>query len=448
MFETLQTSTRRQRLIFPSGDRQRLTHYLFRFPAKFHPPVVRTLLQRYTEPGDHVLDPFCGSGTLLVEAAVAGRHATGTDVDPLAVFVAEAKAHPLRPKPLERLLEDLLARLKRYRDRDYDALRWVDIDLRQYERELRGLVLPAIPHLEHWFRRYVIVDLARLRREILRAEAAQTQRRFLLLCFAAIIRNASNADPVPVSGLEVTAHMLRRDEQGRKVDPFQLFEAAARRAIRDMGSYWEANCHDVRVRTHLADATSLRRQVRSSVQAVITSPPYHSAVDYYRRHQLEMFWLGLTRNHDDRLRLLDHYIGRAAVRARHPYVTHEVLTTPKVRRLEARMRLIQPKRADALKHYCVSMRRVLAELAGLLLPGAPAVLVVGHSSWNGNALNTSELFEELSAPAFKLVEQLWYPVRNRYMSYSRHNGASIEREYVLVLRRTMSRQILESRATR
>jgi tRNA G10 N-methylase Trm11 len=440
--------TRRRRLVLPAGDSQRLTHYLFRFPAKFHPPVVRALLELYTKPGDRVLDPFCGSGTLLVEAAVAGRHAIGTDVDPLAVFVANAKAHPIRAKPLERLLEDLLARLKRYRGRDYDALQWVDLNLRQYERERRRLAVPAIPNLEHWFRRYVIVDLARLRREILRTEAPETQRRFLLLCFAAIIRNASNADPVPVSGLEVTAHMLKRDEEGRRVDPFQLFEAAARRAIRDMGSYWDAICQSVHVRTHLVDATALRRQVRSRVEAVITSPPYHCAVDYYRRHKLEMFWLDLTPDQNDRLRLLDHYSGRPAVAARHPYVAFETLTTPKVKRLEARMRSIQPKRADALKHYCISMRRVLDELSRLLRPGAPAVLVVGHSSWNGNALNTSELFEELSAPAFHLVEHLWYPVRNRYMSYSRHNGASIEREYVLVLRRTTSEPLLESSIAR
>src|SRR5262249_55559426 len=70
-----------------------LTHYLFRYPAKFHPPVARALLERYSEPGDTVLDPFCGSGTLLVEALVSDRSSVGIDVDPVATLVSRAKVH-------------------------------------------------------------------------------------------------------------------------------------------------------------------------------------------------------------------------------------------------------------------------------------------------------------------------------------------------------------------
>jgi SAM-dependent methyltransferase len=429
-------AVRRRRFRFATAEDHRLTHQLFRFPAKFHPPVVRALLEEYTRPGQHVLDPFCGSGTLLVEAAVAGRSATGTDVDPVAVFVSDVKSHGLRPDPLARRLEELLAQVERFRRRDYEALQWIDLNERQYTRELRGLVVPAIPNLEHWFRRYVTVDLARLRQSILSLQASRVERRFLLLCFAAIIRNASNADPVPVSGLEVTSHMLSREAEGRVVDPFALFETATRRAIRDMGAYHEAADPDARIRAKSADATTLRRHLRRGADAVITSPPYHGAVDYYRRHQLEMFWLDLTRSQDDRLDLLQHYIGRPKVSARHPFVANDALVTPKAKRLESRIRRVDEKRADALKHYCVAMQCVFSELAHLLRSGSPVLMIVGHSGWNGDSLNTSDLFAELSAPDFHLDEQLWYPVRNRYMSYSRHNGASIDREFVLVLRRT------------
>ena len=81
------------------------------------------------------------------------------------------------------------------------------------------------------------------------------------------------------------------------------------------------------------------------------------------------------------------------------------------------------------------MRRCLRALYGRLPKGKPAVFVVGKSSWNGDQIPTVQLFKELSEDRFTLRELLWYPVKNRYMSYSRHNGANIDREYVLVLER-------------
>ena len=429
---------RRARLQFDATSDGRLTHYLFRYPAKFHPPVVRRLLADYTNEGDRVLDPFCGSGTLLVEAAVAGRHATGTDIDPLAVFVSAVKSKPLHERRLEGAFALLLERiepLRRPAD-EYVERQWTDLTSRQFGNEASELMLPAVPNLDHWFRKYVSVDLARLRDAIQSAALPATHSRFFMLAFAAIIRGASNADPVPVSGLEVTSHMAERDRQGRVIDPFTLWETATKRAIREMAAYRARARPEVRVSTFQADAAELSRRLRSTVDAVITSPPYHGAVDYYRRHQLEMYWLGLTQSHDERLRLLQRYIGRTRVAARHPLLQTRGYLPAKEEQVEASMRKASPARADAFRHYCLAMGRTFCQLGNVLRRGAPALIVVGHSTWKDASLNTTDLFAELAQPHFELAEVLDYPVKNRYMSYARHNGASIDREFVLVMRRT------------
>jgi hypothetical protein len=67
--------------------------------------------------------------------------------------------------------------------------------------------------------------------------------------------------------------------------------------------------------------------------------------------------------------------------------------------------------------------------------GAPVVVVVGSSTWNGKSIPTADLFYELAGTAFEHDPPLWYPVKNRYMSYARRNGANIDKEYVVVLRR-------------
>ena len=80
------------------------------------------------------------------------------------------------------------------------------------------------------------------------------------------------------------------------------------------------------------------------------------------------------------------------------------------------------------------MRNSLAEMRGCLSPSGSIVLVLGKSQWNGTTLPTVELFEELAGDCLEVQEKFWYPTKNRYMSYARHNGADINREYVVVLR--------------
>lgn len=381
------------------------------------------------------MDPFCGSGTLLVESLVSGRNSLGVDIDPLATFISEVKSNPIPSSRLEELSERMEVRLASLEREPvvYDNFMFDDLTPGNFETEVSTLEVPRIPNLFHWFRRYVIVDLAHVLHVIRTTRCTATERRFFELVFASIIRASSNADPVPVSGLEVTSHMKERDAAGRRINPFELYRKASKRAIRDMGSLCE-NASDASVSVSRQDASRMR--ITKHVDAVITSPPYHGAVDYYRRHQLEMFWLGLTKSQDDRLRLLRDYLGRPKPPASHPFIKDRSITQPRALEVEHRIRQVDPYRANAFKHYCVGMTRVFSRLATFLEPGTPAVFVVGHSSWNGGILDTSELFAELSAPAFAVVEELWYPIRNRYMSYSRHNDASIDREYVLVLRRS------------
>jgi hypothetical protein len=71
------------------------THSFYRYPARFSPQFAKTAIEIFTDPGDVVLDPFMGGGTVLVEAAALGRNSVGSDISELAQFVARAKTSPL-----------------------------------------------------------------------------------------------------------------------------------------------------------------------------------------------------------------------------------------------------------------------------------------------------------------------------------------------------------------
>jgi hypothetical protein len=68
-----------------------LTHNFYRYPARFSPKFVRSVIEQFTKPGDLVLDPFMGGGTTMVEALALGRRGIGTDISSLATFVSQAK---------------------------------------------------------------------------------------------------------------------------------------------------------------------------------------------------------------------------------------------------------------------------------------------------------------------------------------------------------------------
>src|SRR5262245_66234007 len=67
----------------------RYTHLFHTYPAALHGDAARELLALF--PGRSVLDPFCGGGTVLVEARAAGRRAFGCDVSPIALRVGRAR---------------------------------------------------------------------------------------------------------------------------------------------------------------------------------------------------------------------------------------------------------------------------------------------------------------------------------------------------------------------
>lgn len=69
-------------------------HYASAYPLSFRPELPAYFIDRYTKRGDVVLDPFCGSGTTSLEAALQGRIAFASDINPLALKLTAAKISP------------------------------------------------------------------------------------------------------------------------------------------------------------------------------------------------------------------------------------------------------------------------------------------------------------------------------------------------------------------
>lgn len=151
----------------PGADREPI-HVSFRYPARFHPPVLKYLIKNFTDSGQTILDPFGGLGTLIIEASESGRHAIVSDYDLVAAFICKVKAAPYNSAVFGEAVQAIKSALipLRRKDADYETFQGQDITRTQMDRVLQSeeLSAPAIPKLLHWFRAYVVVDLCRIER--------------------------------------------------------------------------------------------------------------------------------------------------------------------------------------------------------------------------------------------------------------------------------------------
>lgn len=242
------------------GPVERATHGFHTYPAGLHPDAAKLLLTLGEGP---VLDPFCGGGTVLVEAMLAGRDALGLDVGSVACLVARART--LRTDEERRTKLRSLARKAAAEARS--ATGAVRVEPAEWPLPIRRAYEP-----------HVVAELDAIRRVIGTDEA-------LRAVFSAILVKVSKRE-------SDTRNQLT--EQTRPVGTTAtLFHAKAREYARMLAPLEAEGVGTARV--HREDAREFR--AKAPFGLVLTSPPYPGVYDYLPMQALRRWWLGLD---DDR----------------------------------------------------------------------------------------------------------------------------------------------------
>ena len=77
---------------FRGEDTKEYTHCFHIYPAMMIPQIARRLIELYGQDADFLFDPYCGTGTSLVEGRLAGMSVAGTDLNPTARLISQAKS--------------------------------------------------------------------------------------------------------------------------------------------------------------------------------------------------------------------------------------------------------------------------------------------------------------------------------------------------------------------
>lgn len=403
------------------GNRDLSTHWLHSYPAKmFHriPQQIFSALDKNDRAV--VLDPFCGSGTVLIEAALRGNDAIGVDINPLARLLTTVKSTPLPPSELQRLGELLLARARAYP-----------------EYALKD------EFLDFWFKREAQISLFKLRRAI---DDIRTPnyRNFFLITFSSIIRRCSLADPAIPPPVRLSQGRIHK-ANGRYKRHFTLAQALSSQTVYD--HFHTALLNNIRRLGRLDLCRNLGRvQVleapseaasttldRHSVDLILTSPPYCGAQKYVRTLKLELYWLGYKKCEIatvDCKTLGTERISKA--REVNQLLTGNVRQDDLIRRVWKR----NPVRATMLSAYFHYLKRFLRECHRILRPTGDAFVTLGTSHVAGIKVDMADYFSTLAEDiGFDYVTTLIDSIPSRGLLTARHRSSgTIDDEQVVWLK--------------
>jgi len=326
-----------------------LTHGFHSYPARLHPATARVLVEFVGEGAGRtqpLVDPFCGSGTVLVEARAAGLRAIGTDLNPLAVLIARAKTWAVAPRRRKELRDTAhaiagatIAAGKQARRAGAERAR---------QRGPAGFDPNARNRrLASWFQPHVRRELEDLagRLDALRASDAELAD-VLTACLSAILykvsSRTSDTDPTWIDRAIGRGQAARLFAQRAELLAAGLADLAQQR-----GPLPEI---------HELDARRLGEVVPDgSAAGVVTSPPYAGTYDYAEHQRLRFDFLGL------RHRELD--AGELGAR-----------------------RSFEADPPAAYRAWKAALAQCIAVIARALAPGRAAALVIGDSVARARAL--------------------------------------------------------------
>src|SRR4051812_26478126 len=257
----------------PERERTKHVHRLHPYLGKFIPQLVEVLLARHFRRGQHVLDPFAGSGTTLVQALESGLDATGVDVAAFNCLLMQVKTRAYNPFVLERELRATHARVGELgRDRPSGYVRrWYAPRAARELLAFRGLV----DEYEH-------ADVLR----VVLARSARSARR--TAHFDLDFPREPQLEPYwcykhrrECKPVERADHFLRR----YTLDTLARLKEFARVRTRRSADVLHGDTREL--------------DLPGPFDAVVTSPPYPGLIDYHEQHRYAYELLGL---HDLRQR--------------------------------------------------------------------------------------------------------------------------------------------------
>ncbi len=402
---------------FNGASTRELTHCYHDYPARMIPQVAGQLLDLFGRGARLLFDPYCGTGTSLVEALLRGVHAVGTDLNPLARLIAQAKTSTPDVARVDATIKEF-------------------VRFARHSSPLASLpTIQGISRLEFWFKPAAVEKLARLKLFI--DEIPDTSvRLFFQVAFSETVRESSNTRNAEFKLYRYEEEKLRTFNP----DVYGIMSAKLKRNRAGLGEFVERIAKFERAPSaRVCDFNTVLNipenvVAPASVDIVVTSPPYgdsHTTVAYGQYSRLSAAWLGLSEADKIDRQLMG---GKTA---------REIPEFPceELNRALAHIRAQDEKRAREVAAFYSDLGASIANVAQAVKPGGHACYVVGNRKVKGVVLPTDLAIRDLFAShGFAHVDTFHrsipnkrMPLRNSPTNAPGRVDNTMVREYIVVM---------------
>lgn len=421
----------------------RYTHLIHRYTAKLLPHIPAFFLTSSICPSKaKILDPFTGSGTVLLEGMLQGHRSMGVEINPVARLIAKVKT--------------TVFDLNRLEEAAKTVLNIIASDTRESE-------VPDFPNRDLWFSNKVQTGLARVKAGI-EALEEHDLRDFFWVCYSSMIRRVALADPrvsppvvlkpdkFDVNSLRrKKVHQMVQDRTNADVEVLftwslqefikrfrRLKEASREQELGNTEIIWD-DARDLSVaqmrEKGLLDKAAAAEFPPNSVDLIITSPPYMNAQKYARSLRLEWYWLGLGSY--DELRAMDASMIGTERLTQDEYIELKGVSHKEADELIMKVFEIDKHRARLMANYFGDMRICFKNFYQVIKPGGYFVLIVGNNRVFTHRIPNHRILGDLAVrEGFKLTCIFVDKIKSRGLMTKRNTTADIiPDEWVLLLKK-------------
>ena len=263
---------------FKTADTKEFTHCFHVYPAMMIPQVARRLIHDFKPQGtcNLLFDPYMGSGTSLVEAMIAGINSIGTDINPLAKFIAKAKTKTTYFDVDE--IEKHVAHIQML-NFTFDPSKVINTDFSR------------ISNYTFWYSEDVLLKLSYISQSI--KQLKEEYQLFFNIALSEVVRESSFTRNSEFKRFKMNEKQLHKFTP----DVFGLFNGKVSRNLKGLKQFCENKSSAISQIFDFNTVYNIPSTILSneSVDMIVTSPPYgdsHTTVAYGQFSRWANEWFG------------------------------------------------------------------------------------------------------------------------------------------------------------